>query len=271
MSSPLVYVGCAKWGRKEWVGKLYPEGTKEVNFLNHYVNHFNSIELNATHYQIYGPSTIGKWAMKAAGKDFKFCPKVPQAISHYSNLITPQVQRLTDEFLAGVEAFKENLGPIFLQLSEKFSPSKKENLFGFLKSLPTDIQFFVEVRHPDWYSDTKIAESFFTTLRNLNIGAVITDAAGRRDCVHMKLPVAKTFIRYEGNNLHETDYHRLDDWVNHINSWIKNGLKEVYFFMHSPDETYSPALCDYFIQRINKKCKLALHRPVFLEEGVSKS
>lgn len=21
-----VYVGCAKWGRKEWVGKIYPKG-----------------------------------------------------------------------------------------------------------------------------------------------------------------------------------------------------------------------------------------------------
>jgi len=24
-----VYVGCAKWGRPEWVGKIYPEKTRE--------------------------------------------------------------------------------------------------------------------------------------------------------------------------------------------------------------------------------------------------
>ncbi len=27
-----VYAGCAKWGRKEWVGKIYPPKTKDANF-----------------------------------------------------------------------------------------------------------------------------------------------------------------------------------------------------------------------------------------------
>ena len=26
-----VYLGCAKWGRPEWVGKIYPPKTKEKN------------------------------------------------------------------------------------------------------------------------------------------------------------------------------------------------------------------------------------------------
>src|SRR5215213_8698617 len=68
-----IYIGCAKWGRKEWIGKIYPKGTKEANFLSHYVNNYNSIELNATHYKIYGPSFIANWAAKANNHDFKFC------------------------------------------------------------------------------------------------------------------------------------------------------------------------------------------------------
>ena len=48
---PEIYVGCAKWGRKEWVGLIYPQKTKEVNFLDEYVKHFNSIELNTVFYQ----------------------------------------------------------------------------------------------------------------------------------------------------------------------------------------------------------------------------
>ena len=27
---PKVYIGCAKWGRIEWVGKIYPPKTKEI-------------------------------------------------------------------------------------------------------------------------------------------------------------------------------------------------------------------------------------------------
>src|SRR5215831_13951666 len=83
---PKIYIGCAKWGRTEWVGKIYPPKTKEKNFLDHYIQHYNSIELNATHYKIYGPSAITKWAAKANGKDFLFCPKMFQGVTHRGKL-----------------------------------------------------------------------------------------------------------------------------------------------------------------------------------------
>jgi len=108
---PLVCLGCAKWGRKEWVGKIYPKSTKEAQFLDHYVKHYNSIELNATHYKVYKPEEIAKWAAKAAGRDFKFCPKITNSISHYSGF--NNVDFLTSAFLEGVLAFGKQLGPIF--------------------------------------------------------------------------------------------------------------------------------------------------------------
>jgi hypothetical protein len=43
------------------VGKIYPEKTKEKDFLQHYVEHYNSIELNATHYKVYDAEAIKKW------------------------------------------------------------------------------------------------------------------------------------------------------------------------------------------------------------------
>src|SRR5687767_2368074 len=68
--NPKVYVGCAKWGIEEWVGKIYPLKAKERNFLQHYVEHYNAIELNITHYKIYGEPGIRRWADKAKGRDF---------------------------------------------------------------------------------------------------------------------------------------------------------------------------------------------------------
>lgn len=67
-----VYIGCAKWGRTEWVGKIYPKKTKEKDFLQHYVEHYNCIELNATHHKIYSSPSIIKWAEMAKGKDCIF-------------------------------------------------------------------------------------------------------------------------------------------------------------------------------------------------------
>ena len=34
---PKVYIGCAKWGRTEWVGKIYPPKAKEKDFLDYNV------------------------------------------------------------------------------------------------------------------------------------------------------------------------------------------------------------------------------------------
>ena len=53
-----VFIGCPTWGRKEWLGKIYPAGAKEGSFLDYYVRQFNTVELNATHYKIYSPSEI---------------------------------------------------------------------------------------------------------------------------------------------------------------------------------------------------------------------
>lgn len=79
----MVHIGCAKWGRTEWVGKIYPPKTKEKNFLLHYVQHYNSIKLNATHYKIYGIENIQKWADKEAAKGFLFCPKIYNSVTYF--------------------------------------------------------------------------------------------------------------------------------------------------------------------------------------------
>lgn len=63
-----------------------PRKTKEKDFLQHYVQHYNSIELNAMHYKIYGTEGIAKWAEKAADKDFLFCPKIYQGVTHRGSL-----------------------------------------------------------------------------------------------------------------------------------------------------------------------------------------
>ncbi|MBS1528699.1 MAG: DUF72 domain-containing protein [Bacteroidetes bacterium] len=260
-----VHVGCAKWGRKEWLGKIYPLKTKEANFLDEYVKHFDCIELNATFYQVYGPSTIAKWKEKAAtNPNFKFCPKFSQSITHLRRL--KNVDELTTQYYAGIEAFGEQLGPLFLQVGDNYTPKSFPDMKAYLEKLPKDVPVFVEVRHKEWYADPAVRENFFNTLHDLNIGSVITDASGRRDCVHMELPTPHAFIRFVGNSLDRTDYKRVDDWVARIKDWKEQGLQSVWFFMHQHDERYSPELCDYVVEELNKALGTNLHRPQFIEK-----
>lgn len=260
---PKVYIGCAKWGRTEWVGKIYPPKTKEKDFLTHYVQHYNSIELNATHYKVNKATDIAKWAEKAKDRDFMFCPKMYKGITHVGNLKGKEF--ITSEFFQGIVAFKEHLGPVFVQVSDAFSPNRKNELFNYLRSLPTDLQFFLEVRHPDWFGKAEVSNELFSTLREMNIGAVITDTSGRRDCAHMHLSIPKAFIRFVGNSLHTTDFIRIDDWVRHIKYWLDNGLEELYFFMHMHDEALSPELTIYLIDQLNAVCDLTLQKPKFIQ------
>ena len=260
---PKVYLGCAKWGRPEWVGKIYPPKTREKNFLQHYVEHYNCIELNTTHYKIYGAAGIGKWKEKAKGKDFVFCPKMYQGVTHRGALKGKEF--LTREFLRGVQAFEENLGPVFVQVSDTFSPNRKDDLFKFMLSLPKELQFFLEVRHPAWFNKEKEREELFGFLSEHDMGAVITDTAGRRDCAHMRLTIPKAFIRYVGNSLHPTDYTRSDVWVQRMKYWLDHGLRELYFFMHMHDEATSPELTVYLVDKLNKECGLNLIKPTFIE------
>jgi len=263
IASLQVHTGCAKWGRKEWVGQIYPPKTKDANFLDEYVKHFDCIELNATFYNVYGPDTIGKWKAKAeANPAFKFCPKFSQSISHIRRL--KNAEDITTAYYEGIMAFGEKLGPLFLQLSDNFTPKSLPELTAYLEQLPTDVPVFVELRHKAWFSESENREAAFNLFKRLNIGAVITDASGRRDCVHMMLPTPHAFIRFVGNGLHPTDYARCDEWVERIAQWKEMGLQSVWFFMHQHDERYSPELCDYVIDKLNKKLNINLHRPQFI-------
>ncbi|HAI83129.1 MAG TPA: DUF72 domain-containing protein [Chitinophagaceae bacterium] len=256
-----LYLGCAKWGRPEWVGKIYPPKTKEKDYLQHYVQHYNSIELNATHYKVYDAATVAKWKAKAAGRSFLFCPKMYQGVTHRGSLQGKDA--LTTAFLAGVLAFEEHLGPIFIQVSEYYAPTRKADLFAYLASLPTDLTFFVEVRHPDWFAQPEHWNDLLVHLRQMNIGLVITDAAGRRDCCHMHLTIPKVFIRYVGNSLHPTDYTRADAWMQRMHYWMEQGIESIYFFMHMHDETYSPELTVYMVDAMNNNMHTHLIKPTF--------
>ena len=250
-----LFLGCAKWGRKDWVGKLYPQGTKEKDFLAHYVKHFNCIEMNATHYRVFGQSVIEKWR-DTSSDGFVFCPKFTNTISHLRRL--KNCQRETLLFIEQIQYLGDHLGPAFLQLHQNFGPKSFEDIQNYLQSLPKDLEVFLEVRHPEWFSDPVAYQELAQLCEENGIGWLITDAAGRRDVCHCRLTRSKAMVRFVGNSLHPSDYKRMDDWVMKMGEWISKGLEEIYFFMHQHDELYSPELIAYLIKEMNAKYKMSI-------------
>jgi len=255
-----IYIGCPRWGNKGWIGRVYPPKTNEKQFLNEYSKQFNSIELNATFYNIPKPEDVKRWKDQVSDRpDFKFCPRFPQAITHIRRLKNAEVQ--TAQFYESIKGFGDKLGALMLQLGDNFSPKSFDNLKPYLEALPTDIPLFLEVRHKDWFKDQEIKQKLFNIMHDLKIGAVITDTAGRRDCAHMELTTPQTMIRFVGSNLHQTDYTRADAWVERIKSWKEKGLQTLWFFVHQLDEDNSPEMCEYIIKQLNKELGTDLAPP----------
>lgn len=270
---PVFYIGCAKWGRKEWLDMIYPKKTKEADFLDQYVRHFNSIELNAVFYSIPRADLIRKWRIKAeenAVADFVFCPKFSRTISHIKRL--KNAEDATDQYLSSISEFGKFLGPCFLQLGDNFGPDNFEVLKAYLEKLPQDLEVFVELRHAEWFADQDARSRLFEMLAKLKKGAAITDASGRRDCVHMELTIPEIFVRFVGNGkeFQESDFSRIDEWTVRIKSWLDKGLKKVYFFLHQHDEKDTPILANYTIEQFNKHLGAEVPEIKFIrDEGIS--
>ena len=249
-----VYVGCAKWNKTD-LKKFYPKGTKDE--LAYYSSQFNCIELNATFYSHFSEDQIETWRTKVPD-NFKFFPKVHQRISHLKRL--NEVDESVEYYTEGIRAFKDKMGMIFLQLHDNFKPKTMDRLETFCALWPTDLPLAIELRNTEWFNDDAVADHVYKLFEQYNITNIITDTAGRRDLLHMRLTTPTAFVRYVGAN-HPSDWTRMDDWMERIKKWVDGGLENLYFFVHQNLEKESPVLATKFIEMLNAEFELNIKVP----------
>jgi uncharacterized protein YecE (DUF72 family) len=245
-----VHIGCPIWSEKSWVGKIYPKGTKEKDYLKYYAEKYSCIELNATHYNVPDKETIQRWC-SLVPEHFKFCPKVPQHISHSKDLV--KTTDLMLEFISAMNLMGGNLGTTFLQLPPQFKPDKIKQLIYFLNAMPDGFSLSIEFRHEEWFKDKLKWDKIFNYLEDRRMGIVISDVAGRRDVLHQRLSNRVAFIRFAANDLHQTDFQRLENWSSQLKKWLTEGLTDLYFIIHTPNSALSPELTDYFSRKLLPK------------------
>ena len=253
-----ISIGCAKWNKTDLKG-FYPKGTKDE--LTYYATQFNSIELNATFYGMPSAEQVQTWKEKTP-KDFKFFPKITNTVSHFRRLLN--ITDVVTQFATAVLNFDEKLGMVFLQLHDNFKPKDYERLEKFIKDWPKEIPLAIELRNNEWFSDEEVFEKTMKLFEENTITNIIVDTAGRRDMLHMRLTTTSAFIRYVGANA-ESDYARLDDWLQRLTDWKKLGLQNLYFFVHQNLEKASPLLSAHFIEKMNKDWGTEIHVPVMAD------
>lgn len=254
-----ISIGCAKWNKTDLKG-FYPRGTKDE--LTYYATQFNSIELNATFYGMPSAEQVETWYAKTPA-DFKFFPKITNTISHFRRL--KDVFDPVTQYVNAVLHFKDKLGMVFLQLHDNFKPKDLERLEKFIKEWPQEVPLAVELRNEEWFADEDVFNKTCALFELYKITNIIVDTAGRRDMMHMRLTTPVAFIRYVGANA-ESDYDRLEDWVERLSEWKEQGLEKLYFFVHQNIEKASPLLSAHFISAINKKWNTNINVPHLASE-----
>lgn len=254
-----ISIGCAKWNKTDLKG-FYPKGTKDE--LTYYATQFNSIELNATFYSLPSSEQVLTWKEKTPS-NFKFFPKITNTVSHFRRLLN--IDDVVTQFATAVLNFDEKLGMVFLQLHDNFKPKDYERLEQFVNKWPKEVSLAIELRNTEWFTDEEIFDKTCQLFEENKITNIIVDTAGRRDMLHMRLTTPNAFIRYVGANA-ESDYERLDDWLKHLTKWKKEGLQNLYFFVHQNLEKASPLLSAHLIESMNKEWKTEIKIPKLAQD-----
>ena len=270
------YIGCPIWSWKGWVGNFYPEGTKPSEFLHEYTRRLTTVEGNTTFYAVPAQKTLEGWAEEMP-PTFRFCPKVPKAISHEGQLMD-NVER-AHEFINIMSQLGTRLGPMFLQLPPRYSPKLIGDLIAFLAAWPREVRLAVEVRHLDWF-DSPHDEALNELLSEHNMARVTIDTRPIRDLdgdeilagsVYQSLLEARErkpdvpvvpkrtsdfiFVRYIGHPDMEVNNPYLKEWGDYFIPQFQEGA-DVYMFCHSPNNLAAPWLCRKLYAQVEKEVSL---------------
>jgi uncharacterized protein YecE (DUF72 family) len=131
------------------------------------------VEIDSTYYRAPHAKVVAMWAGKVPAR-FLFSAKVPQEITH------KKVIQDCDEDFAGfvktMDVLGEKLGPLLLQFpyfnQQAFSSVKEflARLRPFLKKLPRDHRFALEIRNKNW-----LVPQFVDALREHNVAMALID------------------------------------------------------------------------------------------------
>jgi uncharacterized protein YecE (DUF72 family) len=247
------YLGCAVWSYKGWVGEFYPPKTAAKDFLSLYSRRFTAVEGNTTFYAVPEQATVARWAAQTP-PGFKFCPKLPKTITH-GGLLASQVES-AQRFIERMGNLGDKLGPIFVQLPPRYSPSNLNDLQQFLQALqPMGVPLAVEVRHPDWFGEPH-KQNLLAVLHATKTERVLLDTRPIYNCaddpqitserrkpnvpLQPDEPHSFGFVRFISHPDAQYNQVYLQEWTQRITQWLHSG-KQVYFFVHCPVEDFSPA------------------------------
>lgn len=277
MKSLPYYIGAPLWALKEWKGRFFTADAKPAEFLQQYAQFFNTVEGNTTFYSVPSEKMVARW-LESTPETFRFSFKFPRTITHYQKLQGCDAE--VTEFLTRLEPLGERLNNFMVQLPASFSPPMMAVLEQFLKKLPQDYGYAVEVRHADFFTQTAVRERYNERLQALGADRVIFDsrpvhaapaldqatqeAHERKPRLPVQLDVtaASPVLRYIGHPVAAENAKWLEPWAAQTVRWIEAGLTP-RIFLHTPDNQQVPELARTFHSFVQARLDGVINLPAF--------
>jgi uncharacterized protein YecE (DUF72 family) len=223
-----LYAGTSGFAYPAWKPGFYPAKLPSKQFLKHYAERLNCVEINYTFRRLPSASTLASW-VEATPAGFVFAVKANQRITHILRL--KNAAEATELFLRMIDPLRtaRRLGPILFQLP----PHLKCDLAllrDYLALLPPDMRYAFEFRHVSW-----LAEPVYDELRQRNISLCVAESE------KLEIPevITADFVYYR---LRKPDYTEADvDALAARAGELQAGGKDLYL-MFKHEETPDGAL-----------------------------
>jgi uncharacterized protein YecE (DUF72 family) len=255
-----LFVGCAQWTHKSWQGRLVAHPLPPHERLRAYAGWCNAVEGNTTFYGIPARDTVATWA-KQTDPTFRFVVKLPRTVTHDRCLVdvAPDMRA----FLHAIEPLGPRAHAVWIQLPASFGPADLPTLARFMRRLPADHRYAVEVRHPAFFTEPDATARLEEVLAPSSAEWVPFDTevlfaeppttdmereAWTRKPRVPRRSVALTdrpIVRYLGRDDSERTAEGWQFWADTVAAWLREGRSPTVF-IHTPDNVDAPVLARRF-------------------------
>jgi uncharacterized protein YecE (DUF72 family) len=237
------------WNHAPWQGRYLPRALSSRDRLSAYASWCNAVEGNTTFYATPTIDTVKSWAEQTA-PDFRFVLKLPRTVTHERHLA--DAGEPLRAFLTAIEPLGPRVHALWVQLPPSFSPAETGALAGFLRSLPREYRYCVEVRDRAFFDDPRAEQELERVLGAAGAEWVPFDttvlfgspprSAAEREAWTKKprLPrrsralTSQPIVRYLGRDDPARTVAGWQPWADTVAGWLREGRTPTVF-IHTPD------------------------------------
>jgi uncharacterized protein YecE (DUF72 family) len=233
---------------------------KPSDYLAFYAERFHTVEVDSTFYACPTARTVENWNARTP-QGFVFSVKVPQTITHDKVLVDCDAE--FSEFMETMDILGPKLGPIVFQFpffAKNVLRDRHEftdRLVPFLKKLPADHKFGIEIRNRPW-----LDAEFANLLRDHQVALVLQDRSWMPNPLELQFdPITAnwTYIRWLGDRKQiEAQTMTWDkavvDRTAELSSWVdfcyrimKRGML-IYAYANNHFQGHGPATIAKFLE-----------------------